>query len=102
MKAAMVTFVGGQGAAGVDPYVWGGIAFPKDKPVLVDPSQESAGDRAAFMRHVLSKVGTHRHFSVKEVEEGHDPHAKRGGKKAEADPPVAPHTPPAPPGKDAA
>lgn len=92
MKAAMVTFIGGDGAEGIDPYRWGGLEFPLGHAVLVDPSQ-ATGERAAFMRHVLTKVGTHRHFRVEEVEEGHDPHAappKRGRKKADDDPPKAP------------
>lgn len=97
IKSAKVTWIGGKGAEGIDPYVWGGLSFPLDKPVLIDPDAEKDGVKAHFMRHVLSKAATNRFFKVTDaVEEAaeepekqpdpfdHDKDGKPGGSKPKA------------------
>jgi hypothetical protein len=57
MKAT-VTFVGGQGAEGVDPYVWGAFTFPLNEPVAID------GSESDFAAHVIRKARNNRFFAV--------------------------------------
>lgn len=67
-----VTFIGGKGAENVDPYRWGHLEFSLGKAVELDPEAEPDGVRAAFVRHVMTKIGSGNRFFTVSEEAGED------------------------------
>lgn len=83
VAAANITFVGGEGST-AEEHNWGGLNFPKDTPVLVDPEAAATAEERRFWEYMIVKAGTHPYFTVEEPTP--PPEARKKSKAKAAEP----------------
>jgi hypothetical protein len=77
-EAKNITFVGGEGST-AEAHNWGGLDFPLNTPVLVDPEAAATGEERRFFEYMITKAGTHPYFTVEDA-----PPPPEAGRKSKA------------------
>jgi hypothetical protein len=64
--AANITFIGGPGTD-AEELNWGGLTFPLNTPVLVDPEAAETSEMRRFYEYMIIKAKTHPALTIEEV-----------------------------------
>jgi hypothetical protein len=76
-EAKSITFIGGPG--GLETLNWGGLEFPLNTPVLVDPDTAATEEERRFFEYMIIKAKTHPALTIEDA-----PPPPEAGRKSKA------------------